>query len=549
MATRQITLSVSTTFDLPLVYTRHDVKVIEEALFLGATVQNLVRTKRSGEEVKKITEQKDAEIQRVQGAYQEKLAKVLEDIRVVVEEKDKLQGEYMERVKEVQGTERASCAMEWEEKMRLLRKEHEILGAKYSALEASRRVLEESRQRDIQEAVGRTETMMEKLVASKQEQLMKMESAYQRLQESISRQSEEISRLSGTIGKRGANVRTKGTDYEEAFGEKLRRWYGVCRGFGLRDTRLGSGHEMDFSMEVEGHVVMWELKNYSAVVPKAEVDKFLRDLKENPNATVGVMVSRGTDIQGKATTGGLLTEFEGDKMMVYLNRFEEFCGEEEGRVFQLLMSLFRVWWNYYREESVGWEREEVVRDVEKMVEELGKRRTEWRRHKAHLEEMGRWMGDVLEDSEYRLDRILRRTRRAMVGGAVGVEADAEQKSVEAIPPGVFRDTKEDRDVGLIQSILRVCQGAEGEQMEVRELVELLAPLHKLSRDTLRTNVMSVLRDEAIGKKGVVKFVKGLAKRVAPCAIQGLAVASAASAAAKATPKATVAAANATVKGT
>jgi len=533
MATRQITLSVSTAFDLPLVYTRHDVKVIEEALFLGATVQNLVRTKRSGEEVKKITEQKDAEIQRVQGAYQEKLAKVLEDIRAVVEEKDRLQGEYMERVKEVQGTERASCAMEWEEKMRLLRKEHEILGAKYSALEASRRVLEESRQRDIQEAVGRTETMMEKLVASKQEQLMKMESAYQRLQESISRQSEEISRLSGTLGKRGANVRTKGTDYEEAFGEKLRRWYGVCRGFGLRDTRLGSGHEMDFSMEVEGHVVMWELKNYSAVVPKAEVDKFLRDLKENPNATVGVMVSRGTDIQGKAATGGLLTEFEGDKMMVYLNRFEEFCGEEEGRVFQLLMSLFRVWWNYYREESVGWEREEVVREVEKMVEELGKRRTEWRRHKAHLEEIGRWMGDVLEDSEYRLDRILRRTRRGMV------EAEAEQKDAEPIPPGVFRDTKEDRDVGLIQSILRVCQGAEGEQMEVRELVELLAPMHKLSRDTLRTNVMSVLRDEAIGKKGVVKFVKGLVRRVAPCAIQGLAAAKAA----------TVPAAKATVKGT
>lgn len=527
MATRQITLSVSTAFDLPLVYTRHDVKVIEEALFLGATVQNLVRTKRSGEEVKKITEQKDAEIQRLQGTYQEKLAKVQENIRAVVEEKDRLQGEYMERVKEVQGTERASCTMEWEEKMRLLRKEHEILGAKYSALEASRRVLEESRQRDIQEAVGRTEMMMEKLVASKQEQLMKMESAYQRLQESISRQSEEISRLSGTLGKRGANVRMKGTDYEEAFGEKLRRWYGVCRGFGLRDTRLGSGHEMDFSMEVEGHVVMWELKNYSAVVPKAEVDKFLRDLKENPNATVGVMVSRGTDIQGKALAGGLLTEFEGDKMMVYLNRFEEFCGEEEGRVFQLLMSLFRVWWNYYREESVGWEREEVVREVEKMVEELGRRRTEWRRHKAHLEEIGRWMGDVLEDSEYRLDRILRRTRRAVVGGA-GVE---EEKEAEPIPPGVFRDTKEDRDMGLIRSILRVCQGAEGEQIEVRELVELLAPFHKLSRDTLRTNVMSVLRDSAIGKKGVVKFVKGLAKRVAPCAIQGLAAAASASASA------------------
>ena len=71
---------------------------------------------------------------------------------------------------------------------------------------------------------------------------------------------------------------------------------------------------------------MWELKNYSSVVPKAEVDKFLRDLKEAPQASVGVMISRATDIQGKSATGSLLVEFEGEKMMVYVNRFEEFCG-------------------------------------------------------------------------------------------------------------------------------------------------------------------------------------------------------------------------------
>ena len=210
--------------------------------------------------------------------------------------------------------------------------------------------------------------------------------------------------------------------------------------------------------------------------------------------------------------------------MVYLNRFEDFCGEEEGRVFQMLMSLFRVWWNYYREEAVGWEREEVVREVEKMAEELGKRRTEWRRHKAHLEELGRWVGDVLEDSEYRLDRILRRARpSAAVAGSLS-PLDSDEKSAELPPVGVFRDTKEERDAGWIQSIMRVCQGSHGEQMEVRELVELLAPHHKLSRDTLRANIMSVVRDDAIGKKGVVKFVKGLVRRmpaVEACVIKGL----------------------------
>lgn len=520
MLTRQITLSVSHEFELPLVYTKlHDIKTIEEALYLGANVQSMVRSKRSSDEVKKISELKDTEIQKIQSMYQEKLTRVLEDIRVISEEKDKLQQDYMERVKEARGTERTACRIESEEAIRILQKEYDVIVAKCSALEAGKRVLEESRERDVNNAVKRTEEMMERLVASKQEQLIKMESAYQRLQESISRQSDEIARLSGTIGKRGANVKTKGSDYEEQFGEKLRRWFGICRGFSLKDTRLGSGHEMDFSMEVEGHIVMWELKNYSSVVPKAEVDKFLRDLKENSNATIGIMISRSTDIHGKASTGGLWTEFEGEKMMIYLNRFEEFCGDEEGRVFQMLMSLFRVWWNYYREENAGWEREEVVREVEKMVEELSRRRTEWRRHKTHLEELTRWMSDMLEDSEYRLDLILRRTKTASAS-----QESEDEKSASMcidIPWAVFRETKEDRDLGWIRSIMRVSSFSEGDQMEVRELVDRLAPLHKLSRDTLRANVMSVLRDDAIGKKGVVKFVKGLIRKIEPCSIQGL----------------------------
>jgi hypothetical protein len=521
MLTRQITVTVGAGFEVPLVYTKqHDVKAVEEALYLGATVQNMVRTKRASDEARKVSEVKDAEIQRIQGMYQEKLTKVLEDIRLVSEERDRLQQEYMERVKEARATEKVACRMESDEAVRVLEREREVLASKCAALEASRRVLEEGRERDIGVAVRRTEEMMERVVQGKQEQLVKMESAYHRLQEAISKQSDEIARLSGSLGKRGANVKTKGSDYEEQFGNALRRWYGVCRGFGLRDTRLGSGHEMDFAMDVEGHVVMWELKNYSSVVPKAEVDKFLRDLKEAPQASIGVMISRATDIQGKSATGSLLVEFEGEKMMIYINRFEEFCGEEEGRVFQMLMSLFRVWWNYYREDA-GWEREEVVREVEKMAEDLGRRRTEWRRHKAHLDELGRWMGDVLEDSEYRLDRILQRAKGQRQQGLQGQGPQGQGDEKEDVPEGIFRETKDERDAGWIQSILRVCSPLKEGQMEVREIVELLTGHHKLSRDTLRANVMSVVRDDAIGKKGMVKFVRGLVRRVAPCLVQGL----------------------------
>jgi hypothetical protein len=107
---------------------------------------------------------------------------------------------------------------------------------------------------------------------------------------------------------------------------------------------------------MERHQIMWELKNYSSVVPKAEVDKFLRDLKENPQVSVGVMISRTTDIYGKHLTGPLLVEFDGDKMMIYISQFETFCGEDEGRVFQMLTALFRIWWEYHKEENQVFDR-------------------------------------------------------------------------------------------------------------------------------------------------------------------------------------------------
>jgi len=505
--TKQINFHVRQEFELPTVYTRGSVEEIEEALFIGSTIQQSIKTRRSSDDIRKVTEAKDGEIQRIHVTYNEKLAKLGEDLQAVVAEKDRIGADYLDKMRGVQNMEREACTKESEEKIRLLRKDHEILTVRHEALEARRRLLEESRDKDIQDAVHRTEELMQKVVTSKEEQLVKMELSYQRLQESIMRQSEEITKLSSSLGKRAANVKTKGSDYEEQFGEKLKRNYGLCRGFKLHQTHLGAGHEMDFSMEMEGAVVMWELKNYSAVVPKAEVDKFLRDLKENPQAKVGVMISRSTDIFGKSASGPLITEFDNDKMMIYINRFEEFCGEDEYKVFAMLQSLFRIWWEYHREERQGFDRVEIVRELEKAIEELAKRRTEWRRHKAHLDEMGRWTADLLDESEDRLDRLLKKARNT--------EEIASGPLV--IPEDVFRETGEEKEMTWIKSVMRVC--SPGGEIEVRELVDLLGNYHKLTKDTIRSNIMSIVKDTAVVKKGVIKYIKGISKYVPPCMIQ------------------------------
>jgi hypothetical protein len=502
MACKQINLCVKTEFVVPDVYSNGTMEEVEEALWIGANIQQSVKTRRSNDEVKKIAELKDSEIQRIQDMYQTKIKHLLTDMETISTEKERISAEYSKGLKDARQGERDVVTRDWEEKMRILRKDHEILTARYESLETRKRSLEESRTKDIQDATKRTEELMEKLVASKQDQLVKMEAAYQRLNETILKQSEEISKLSGNLTKRSANIKTKGSDYESEFGEKLKRNYGLCRGFTLKDTHLGSGHEMDFAMEMDGHPVMWELKNYTAVVPKAEVEKFLRDLKENPQAKIGVMISRSTDIYGKNQNGPLLTEFDNDKMMIYINKFEEFCGDDENRVFQMLGSLFRIWWEYHREENNTFDRVEMVRELEKAIEDISKRRTEWRRHKSHLDELGRWTSDLLDESESRLDRILKKARNS---------EDVVNDRPLVIPEGVFRDSGEEKEQTWIKSVMKVCE--PGGEIEVRELVELLGTHHKLSKDTIRSNVMSIIRDSAVSKKGVVKYIKGISKFV------------------------------------
>ena len=172
MACKQINIHVKTEFVVPDVYNKGTMEEVEEALWIGANIQYSIKTRRSNDEVKKITELKDNEIARIQGMYNEKLTKLLDDIRSVTLEKDHIGAEYAEGLKEARGKERDAVTRDWEEKMRLLRKDHEILTARYESLEARKRSLEESRTKDIQDATTRTEELMEKLVTSKEEQLV-----------------------------------------------------------------------------------------------------------------------------------------------------------------------------------------------------------------------------------------------------------------------------------------------------------------------------------------------------------------------------------------
>ena len=71
-----------------------------------------------------------------------------------------------------------------------------------------------------------------------------------------------------------------------------------------------------------------------------------------------------------------------------------------------------------------------------------------------------------------------------------------------IPEGVFRDSGEEKETTWIKSVMKVCE--PGGEIEVRELVELLGAYHKLSKDTIRSNVMSIIKDSAAASQPPIR---------------------------------------------
>ncbi len=516
MASRMIGIQVRSDFVVPDVYTSGTSEEIEEALWIGSLVQGAVRTRRDEDVsvvVERIVAEKDLETKKIVGGY-------MKQIDVLREEQKRLIAEHDAAMKEGQELWERGSDKKWNGRVETLEKEVEMIRGRYEVLEARKCALETERDAEVKRAVEGCREMMERIVAEKELQVKQLMVAYRGLENGLGMAVGEIEKLGGLVQKKmsgAVNVKTKGNEYEKEFRDKLVRAYGLCVGFSLKETRLGMGHEMDFIMGMEGGVVMWELKDYSAVVPKSEVEKFMRDLKGNELAKIGVMVSRRTDIVGRGGSGSgcgdITVDFYDDKMMIFLNRFEE-C-DDEGRVLQMLACLFRTWWE---QGKVGMDMDRIglMREIEKGVEEIAVRRKEWRQHKSKMEEIIRWMSGMIEESEGRLEKLLDRVK-GMAGGSGGdgMVDDGDSGSGNG-SRRVFRDVDDRRSQDIIQNIMKVCKfgGGEGTSVELREIVEGLVDggYYTVSRDTVRSYVMSVLRDEVVGRRGAVKTVMGLEMR-------------------------------------
>lgn len=199
--------------------------------------------------------------------------------------------EYEQQLKALQKSKAASESELAGSKAELeatLKKEIKALSKKTSELEAELQIISKSeslvRERCQEEAVRHLKVVEE---SHKEILRMKDECLSQREQKLASKEQELQSKI-----QRGASSVLRGQDGEHYFknmAKEKMNW----------ELTKAPTFSCDYSATISNMPVLFEIKNYTHPVKSDEVKKFHRDMKNHPEALVGVFISLNTNIQGR----------------------------------------------------------------------------------------------------------------------------------------------------------------------------------------------------------------------------------------------------------
>lgn len=474
-----------------------------EAMKLGVTIYTTMKAMKAGDAVAALEAKQAAELVAVRAAADERIATIQKELETAGAERIAAQQRAQALYETQRGELTAASAAEKERlvaahavQLQSVQANARVQTERYAALEARAEILRAGRDEDIRAAEERTKILLQHALDEKERSIARAETTLATLKDAYERQTEELRMLADLIRKKpSSNSRVKGTDYETEFRNKLITVFGIGERFALVDSaRSGIGHAGDYLMNWNDHTILWEVKNYDRAVPTAEVEKFRRDMKENPHVRIGVMISRTTAITGQTASGDRAIEFIEGKMLIYLSNFETMS---EDTLLNLLL-LFRIWWEQDHEaDDEDTEKIAAIRQIEKLYEEAAKAKTEWRLHRSHMETAMRWVAERVEETESRLRAAL----NVLQGSAKPLD----------VPTGIFREIVGDvKSTVDVQTLLRIVNVNPSSSCTLNDLADAFAKERKISRDTAKTHIRAVLLDSAIdAPKGKPLRVLGL----------------------------------------
>ena len=372
----------------------------------------------------------------------------------------------------------------------------EILSLKtqISELETRKSLLEKDRLSDLERERQSVKDSMMIALSSKQAELDRVDAQLRSLLSSHSALEKQYSELNDFLRRKIKTSKEKGSEYETIFRDFLVKSFGAVPGFSIREGASSTtGHEGDFLMKFHDNQILFEVKDYSSKVPTSEVDKFVRDMRENPEVKIGVMISRSTEITGKTSTGDRHYEFADDKLFVYLSKFQ-FMGDELD-ILQSLRPMFEVWIQTNKDKS-SITNEVILHDLQRLSEDAIKRKTDWKVHKSRMNEAIVWISDAVEESEEKLSHMIKK-----ITGSI--------KTIE-IPDNIFQDLSNEREELTAQTILKLVNIEMGKEITVASLASEVAKSLSISTHTATERIKSIIHPSILNTpKGKPHTIKNL----------------------------------------
>lgn len=196
-----------------------------------------------------------------------------------------------------------------------LEREKRIVEENLDHLKAKMKVDEQYQVGIRQQVQEEMQSLYKTLLEEKDRQIHRLESQVslemRTLQEKFQTVKDSVSRNFGS--------QEKGKAGEGTMEDLIKKAFGSAQGFDLQTTAT-EAQRGDYLMAYKASKVMWEVKNYTRMVNKDEVEKLHRDMRSNPEIAVAFMVSLQSGIVGHTKAGDIdLERLEDGRFILYLD--------------------------------------------------------------------------------------------------------------------------------------------------------------------------------------------------------------------------------------
>ncbi len=272
----------------------------------------------------------------------------------------------------------------------------------------------------------------------------------------------------------------------------------------------------DIRMTRSKGTYFWEVKNYTRMVNKEEIEKFKRDMRLHPDVRAGFLVSLNQGIVGKTRAGNIDTEFlEDGRFIVYISHLMK-----QHDVVFYLQTLRPLLEAAEQTTRVQTEESEVVRSLEQKAflistllktheQTIVKHRNSLAGHKKRIDAMFSEFQAFLVESESQTTNLLK-----IAMGSQTEQKEVAERTETMLPLQIYSKEKlveyTEKDQKFIQWLVSKTTLDEDKEIQLSDVVEK-AKEDGFAEKYVRGTRETCFQDRAWGKGG--RIIRGLSWKV------------------------------------